>query len=72
MTCPMFITTAEFLPQHHEHRRQTFEIIAAADARGQGRLVEMNRQVADHLERIITTLEADGQPATPRADADAS
>ncbi|WP_417221096.1 tyrosine-type recombinase/integrase [Arthrobacter sp.] len=57
LTCPMFITTAEFLPQHREHRVQALEIISAAEARGQTRLVEMTRQVAENLETIIVTLE---------------
>jgi len=32
LTCPMFITTAEFLPQHREHQLQVLEIITAAEA----------------------------------------
>lgn len=61
------------LPDVHHHRRvpaptpghrsEVHQIISAAEARGQSRLVEMNRQVADNLDKIITTLEADtGQP----------
>ncbi|GAA3820243.1 tyrosine-type recombinase/integrase [Streptomyces chiangmaiensis] len=72
LTCPMFITTAEFLPQHREQRQQTLQIISAAEARGQKRLVEMNRQVADNLEKIITSLEDDGQSDTGEAATDAS
>jgi integrase len=73
LTCPMFLTTAEFLPQHHEQRRQTLQIITAAEARGHQRLVEMNRQVADNLEKIITSLEQDDHAAGIRkAAADAS
>jgi integrase len=60
LTCPMFITTAEFLPQHREHRSQVLQIISAAQARGQTRLVEMNQHVADNLETIITALQDDG------------
>jgi hypothetical protein len=58
----MFVTTAEFLPQHRQHHQQVLQIISAAEARGQTRQVEMNRQVADNLERIITSLEDDAQP----------
>jgi integrase len=72
LTCPMFITTAEFLPQHREQRRQTLKIISTAEARGQKRLAEMNRQVADNLQKIITSLEADDQPGAAEAVADAS
>jgi integrase len=59
LTCPMFPTTAEFLPQHRQQHQQTLRIISTAQARGHTRMVEMNRQVADNLERIITGLEAD-------------
>jgi len=62
LTCPMFLTTAEFLPQHHSHRQQVLHIISAAEARGQTRLVEMNEQVLGNLDRIITTLQDDSQP----------
>jgi hypothetical protein len=71
LTCPMFITTPEFLPQHHEHRQQVLQIITAAEARGQARLGEMNRQVLGNLDKIIVALEADPGPGRPEA-ADAS
>jgi len=58
----MFLTTAEFLPQHRTHRGQVIELITAAEARGQTRLVEMNEQVLGNLDRIITTLQDDPQP----------
>jgi len=62
LTCPMFVTTAEFLPQHHAQRRQALQIIAAAEANGQARVAEMNRQVTGNLDKIITSLEArDGE-----------
>ena len=56
----MFLTTAEFLPQHHSQRKQTLQIITAAEANGHARLAEMNRQVAGNLDSIIAALEADG------------
>ena len=59
LTCPMFVTTAEFLPKHREQRQQVVQIISAADARGQHRLVEMNQQVLGNLDNIITALEND-------------
>ncbi len=71
LTCPMFITTAEFLPQHRQHHRQVLQIITAAEARGQARMVEMNRQVADNLEKVIAALE-DGETETREAPANAS
>ena len=59
LTCPMFLTTAQFLPQHHAQRQQTLQIITAAEANGHARLAEMNRQVAGNLDNIIATLQAD-------------
>ena len=53
----MFITTPQFLPQHHQQRQQVIQIISAAEARGQQRLAEMNRQVLGNLDQIIATLE---------------
>ena len=57
LTCPMFLTTGEFLPQHREQRQQTLQLITAAEARGQQRLTEMNRQVLHNLDTIITALD---------------
>ena len=59
LTCPMFVTTAEFLPQHHAQRRTTLQIVSAAEANGHARVAEMNRQVAANLDKIIATLEAE-------------
>ena len=56
----MFVTTAEFLPQHHAQRHATLQIISAAEANGQARVAEMNRQVAGNLDKIIAALEAEG------------
>ena len=70
LTCPMFVTTAEFLPQHHAQRRQTLQIISAAEANGHARVAEMNRQVAANLDKIITTLQTgsrDGREAAAGA-----
>ena len=71
LTCPMFITTAEFLPQHREQHQQVLQIITAAQARGQTRLVEMNQQVADNLHAIITALDDDTGGERPEEHADA-
>ena len=57
----MFVTTAEFLPQHHAQRQQTLQIITAAEANGQARVAEMNKQVAGNLDKIITALGAEGR-----------
>ena len=57
LTCPMFVTTAEFLPQHRAQHQATLQIITAAEADGQARVAEMNRQVAGNLDKIIAALE---------------
>ncbi|MEK8142394.1 hypothetical protein NKH18_07465 [Streptomyces sp. M10(2022)] len=49
----------EFLPQHRQHRSEILQIITAAEARGQQRLVEMNTQVLDNLDTVITALNPD-------------
>jgi hypothetical protein len=73
LTCPMFITTPEFLPQHHQHHQQVLQIISAAETRGQTRMVEMNQQIATNLSKIITALENDDSECEhPEAVADAS
>lgn len=59
LTCPMFVTTPEFLPQHREQRRQVVQIISSAEARGQQRVIEMNRQVLGNLDAIIDALADD-------------
>ncbi len=71
LTCPMFVTTAEFLPQHHAQRQATLQIITAAEASGHARAAEMNRQVAGNLDKIIATLEDEGTDGKEAA-ADAS
>jgi hypothetical protein len=57
----MFVTTAEFLPQHRAQRQQTLQIITAAETNGHARIAEMNQQIAANLEKIITALEAGDQ-----------
>ena len=65
LTCPMFLTTGEFLPQHRNQRHQTLQLITAAEARGQQRLAEMNRQILHNLDNIITALD---EPAPGKAN----
>jgi len=69
LTCPMFVTTAEFLPQHRAQRQATVQLITAAEAAGHARVAEMNKQVATNLNKIITALEAGGEEQEAAADA---
>ena len=50
---------------------QVIELITAAQARGQARLVEMNQQVLGNLDRIIATLDDDGGPVADQKVSDA-
>ena len=70
LTCPLFVTTAEFPPQHRAQHAAALEIISVAEARGQTRMAQMNQQVAANLEKIITALEND-EEGTPEMAADA-
>ncbi len=65
LSCPMFLTTADFLPQHRKQREQLLQLVSAAEARNQLRVVEMNRQVLGNLDRIITSLESAPAPTEP-------
>ena len=69
LTCPMFVTTAEFLPQHHAQRHATLQLITAAEAAGHARVAEMNKQVAANLDKIIAALQAGSQGKEAAADA---
>jgi integrase len=69
LTCPMFVTTAEFLPQHRDQQQATLRIISAAEAAGHGRVAEMNKQVAGNLDKIISSLEDGGEEKETAAGA---
>jgi integrase len=57
LTCPSFLTTIEFLPQHREQLDRTDQLIAQAEADGRQRLVDMNTPIRLNLLRIIDGLE---------------
>jgi len=63
----MFITAPQFLPQHQRQRQQVIRIVSA-EARGQQRLAEMNRQVLGNLDQISAALQT---PADTRGTGDA-
>jgi hypothetical protein len=68
LTCPVFVTTAEFLPEHHRQLDATRALITQAEQRGQERVVEMNRTIETNLLAIITGL-SDDKPCCQRSDA---
>ena len=57
LTCPDFQTTATFLPIHRRQHDDALELIDLAEQRGNGRLADNHRKVADNLTRIIAALE---------------
>jgi hypothetical protein len=56
LTCPLFITTAEFLPEHRRQLQATRQLISQADTAGQARVAQMNRAVETSLLSIISAL----------------
>ncbi|WP_405059766.1 tyrosine-type recombinase/integrase [Kribbella sp. NBC_01505] len=68
LTCPVFITTPDFLSEHLEQLRATNRLIATAEARGNTRIVEMNQRVATNLKTIIDAI----QTPDPAETGDAS
>ena len=69
LTCPVLITGPEFLPELRQQRQRTLTLIDTAQASGQARVSEMNKQVAANLDRIISELEASNADAPEAADA---
>ena len=67
LTCPVFITGPEFLPELREQRHRTLSLIDTAEGKGQTRVAGMNRQVLGNLDRMISEVEKDEQ--TGAADA---
>lgn len=59
LTCPVFLTGPEFLPELREHRGRTLTLIDRAQATGQTRVAEMNTQVLTNLNRMISEVEED-------------
>ena len=68
LTCPVFVTGPEFLPELQEQRHRTLTLIEAASGNGQARVAEMNRQVLTSLNRMITEIEKSSRE-TGAADA---
>jgi hypothetical protein len=61
LTCPVFITGPEFLPELREQRHRTLTLVEASETKGQARVAEMNRQVLTNLDRMIGEIEKDEQ-----------
>ena len=57
LTCPVFITGPEFLPELREQRHRTLTLVEAAAGKGQARIAEMNQQVLTNLDKMIGEIE---------------
>jgi len=62
LTCPVFLTGPEFLPELRAHRGRTLTLIDQAEATGHSRVLEMNKQVLTNLDRMITEVEIEDVP----------
>lgn len=58
LTCPVFLTGPEFLPELQEHQRRTLTLIDISRANGRTRVADMNQQVLTNLNRMITEVSA--------------
>jgi hypothetical protein len=59
MTCPVFLTGPEFLPELRAQRHHTLTLIDVSERKGQARVVEMNKQILTNLETMIGEFETD-------------
>lgn len=57
LTCPVFVSGPEFLPELREQRHRTLTLIEASSGKGQTRVAEMNQQVLTSLDRMISEIE---------------
>jgi integrase/recombinase XerD len=57
LTCSDFRTTIEYLNQHKQHLERTNQVLEVAQANGWERQIQINLDVKNSLEKIITTLE---------------
>jgi len=67
LTCPVFLTGPEFLPELQEQRHRTLAIIDVSTGKGHSRVVEMNQQVLANLDRMIGEIETDDPEAKTHA-----
>jgi ferredoxin len=64
LTCPVFLTGPEFLPELREQRHRTLTLIDASTSKGHTRVVEMNQQVLTNLDRMIGELDTGAEATT--------
>jgi hypothetical protein len=64
LTCPVFLTGPEFLPELREQRHHTLTLVNVFQDKGHTRVVEMNKQVLTNLDRMISEIEKNEQEDT--------
>jgi hypothetical protein len=57
LTCPVFLTGPEFLPELRAHRGRTLTLIDQAECGGHTRVLEMNQQVLTNHDRMISEVD---------------
>ena len=57
LTCPVFLSGPEFLPELREQRHRTLTLIESSTRNGQTRVAEMNQQVLTNLDKMIGEIE---------------
>ncbi len=57
LTCPVFLTGPEFLPELRQQRQRTLTLIDVSKRGGQARMIEMNQQVLTNLDLMISEVE---------------
>jgi integrase len=57
LTCPVFLTGPEFLPELRKQRHRTLTLIDVSTSKGHTRVTEMNQQVLTNLDRMIGELD---------------
>jgi integrase len=67
LTCPVFLSGPEFLPELREQRHRTLTLIEVAAGNGQTRIAEMNQQVLTNLDKMIGEIETDNGPEAANA-----
>ncbi len=61
LTCPVFLTGPELLPELREQRHRTLTLTDVSRSNGHSRMLEMNQQVLTNLERMIGEIETNEQ-----------
>jgi len=57
LTCPVFVSGPEFLPELRAQRDRTLTLIEVSSGKGQARVAEMNEQVLASLDRMISEID---------------